>query len=167
MAFKRNPGHSWNPLFPNTNVSPGPLNATHQHHISSILNNEIFLETKVWWTLNWITENLLNKLSVQYLHYFFTTYIKQPLGKGVGSVTEIVSLITVTALHVTWLDSTDVPTSVTTFGGHCTIEFLIWTLHSVLKYLQYNSLTGNLQKFSIKNSFMPLRFSKFNVLFAF
>ena len=84
-----------------------------------------------------------------------------------GSVTEIVSLITVTALHVTWLGSTDVPTSVTTFGGHCTIEFLIWILHSVLKYLQHNSLTGNLQKFSIKNSFMSLRFSKFNILFAF
>ena len=84
-----------------------------------------------------------------------------------GFVTEVVSLINVTALHVTWLGSTDVPTSVTTFGGHCTIEFLIWILHSVLKYLCQDSLTGNLQNFNIKNSLTPLRFSKFNILFAF
>lgn len=84
-----------------------------------------------------------------------------------GSVTEVVSL-TVTALHAVWLGSTDIPAALTTFGGHCTIEFLIWILHSVLKYLQHNLLTGNLQKFSVKNSLTPfLRFSKFSILFAF
>ena len=38
-------------------------------------NNEIFLETKVWWRLNWITEKLLNKLSVQYLFFHNTHQI--------------------------------------------------------------------------------------------